>query len=195
MQYAAAASPASRWPSARCPANRSLCRGPANARMRPPRDARSVPSRAKPRNSCLSVAELEVRIHLPPAGSLLRTPIEPGATRVSREPDIPRLRSLMSAMCAAGSRMCCWGQWTSCRASPARKPLTWPRWRRSSFPICRSAACTRASCRRCWRRRARSSRPRTSYLAGRRVTRLANRVRRQGDRWFESVSLQASLQP
>ena len=34
-----------------------------------------------------------VRIHLPPAGSLLRTPIEPGATRVSREPDIPRLRS------------------------------------------------------------------------------------------------------
>ena len=31
--------------------------------------------------------------------SLLRTPIEPGATRVSREPDIPRLRSLMSAMC------------------------------------------------------------------------------------------------
>jgi acyl-CoA synthetase (AMP-forming)/AMP-acid ligase II len=38
---------------------------------------------------------IQVRILLPPAGSLLRTPIEPGATRVSREPDIPRLRSLI----------------------------------------------------------------------------------------------------
>ena len=33
--------------------------------------------------SRLSFAEPEVRIHLPPAASLLRTPIEPGATRVS----------------------------------------------------------------------------------------------------------------
>ena len=64
-----------------------------------------------------------------------------------------------SDMCAAGSPMCCWGRCTSCRASPARRPPTWPRWRRSSFPRCRSAACIRASCRRCWRRRARCRRP------------------------------------
>ena len=74
--------------------------------------------RVRNRRSISLCAGPGVRILLPPAGSLLRTPIEPGATRVSREPDIPRLRSLMSAMCAAGSRMCCWGQWTSCRASP-----------------------------------------------------------------------------
>ena len=42
--------------------------------------------------------------------------------------------------------------------SPARRPPTWPRWRRSSFPRCRSAACIRASCRRSWRRRARCRR-------------------------------------
>ena len=39
-----------------------------------------------------------------------------------------------SATCGAACRTCCWARCTWCRAFPARRRPTWPRWRRPCFP-------------------------------------------------------------
>jgi hypothetical protein len=88
--------------------HRSLAREPASVGRRIAGDRGGIPQKV------VFYGVPTVRIHLPPAGSLLRTPIEPGATRVSREPDIPRLRSLIHFDFAAQP-----GDWLQTDRAPA----------------------------------------------------------------------------